>query len=394
MLAIRKVLNYLASRRRFNRIDNIVVRLFSKNISTYKINREDYEPQGSLFSIPIQTAKLDDCFKSGGWFQPVSFINFLLWNPFKFQYFSNKYPTGGLSSSLNSVKLKKWENVRLYPRYWQSNHLNFNCFKIRKQGRVHQRELIVHDELLCMDMGGADSFQHFIGDCLPLLIPFVSEISRNRTLKIGLPSNIRSLNVHSSLLRLVGIENDIVLLDKANSHVVKSLFAITAAPSSRVYAIPCSFIHEMSGLVRLQSESRKKIILFKRNEKTRNIRNFSQLVANIESLAIKLGLVFEIIDTNMMSLMEIRDALSTAYLTIAPHGGANYNLIFMPANSFFLEFIPTSNTNTIDHLARSSGLNYVPIPINFDFYEYDFEIPTKVIEGLNVFIRQIVVSSN
>lgn len=377
-----KVWHYFETRRAYKSNFNPLTSCFSQRILRFAIKKEDYTPRGTFIHDENLNSNLMECTKSGGWISNSKFNLLKLWYPKSFKYFgSHGSLFGGLISGFRALNLNLWSSLYLLPNFSRRNGLNFNVFYIqRKLKRSNSQEVSHVSALLCLDLGGAESFQHFISDVLPLLLPFRNFLQRNPDIRIGLPESSGG-GVHRLLLDWIGVQNGIVFLD-SSPFFVNKLFTITAEPKNYVYSVPSSLIYDLASHLRLSKSPQNKIALFYRNQKTRNIANFIEIESWLRNFCRNIGYELLIIDTNKLDIASVRNLLSDCKILISPHGGACYNVVFLRKDSLFVEFIPTRNTNTVEYFARSSGVNYLPIPIDYDFYDRSFYVPPLLMIAL------------
>ena len=385
-----RIFHYFGTRRAYKSNFNPLTSCFSQRISRIVIKKDHYSPKGTFLHDQNLNSNLIECTKSGGWLSNSRFNRLKIWYPKSFKYFSSdRHPFGGLTSGFRAINLNVWRSIYLLPNFRRRNGLNFNVFYIqRKFNGLNSQEVSRVRALLCLDLGGAESFQHFISDVLPLLLPFRNFLQRNTDIIIGLPESSRG-DVHRLLLDWVGIQNEIVFLG-SNPYFVNELFTITADPKNYVYAVPSSLIYELASQLRLNKSPQNKIALLYRNQRTRNIANFDEIKSWLKIFCRNIGYELLIIDTNKLDITVVRNLLSECKILLSPHGGACYNVLFLRKDSLFVEFIPTKNTNTVEYFARSSGINYLPIPIDFDFYDRSFVIQPSLMINLGIAMKDFL----
>lgn len=366
---ILRLAHYYATRRRYRRNIDWITCNRGKTLKSKQISQKDYHPVGRFIRLNITETSLRRCSKNGGWLFVPLINRVMIWNPLRFKYFRNHpHPSGGLSQNLRAITLKKWDFVELIPGRWPGNSLNFNKFKLRQLKHSEKRKVEIKATILCLDLGGASTFQHFVGDCLPLIVPFLEIIRNNPDWQIGIVRGAEN-NFQEIFLRLLNLKNQIFWFENHNKYYLQSVVGVVGKPRNFVYSVPSSFIHKMAQELRFQKTPVNKVILFHRTEKTRNIQNFSELEYALKDLAEEIGFDFMTLNSRDFDLDSMRKLLADTKIVIAPHGGANYNMIFLPQNSLVMEFIPIRNTNSVEHLVRSSGANYFPIPVDSDFYD-------------------------
>jgi len=341
------------------RLKNLAV-----TVSTYS-NSEDLILNTNNQSIYIEEKWLDElseCYKFGGY---KKFLGKFYWSHKKFKYFDFRNNIfDGIPNLLKSTQLLHLQDVLYFPRALRPNEVSKYTFRVKKN-RSSNFDI---EHAIAFDLGGADSFQHFIQDCLPIILMSKEILTLKSNLVLLLPPSNLNFQTRTELIRILGITNKIIE-SGSQSIAIKNLYYWNFDPLNAKFILPAGLESKLFKIFREQNTNniQNKIILITRNEASRNFANLEIILSSLTDLAKDLDLEFNLIDSSTAKLNEYKEELPKAKIVVSMHGGANYNLIFCSAKTLFFEFIPMKETNTLINFFKNSGLTYIPVPIDFRF---------------------------
>jgi hypothetical protein len=304
--------------------------------------------------------ELSRCYKFGGY---KKFLGKFYWSHKKFSYFDLKNNIfDGVPNLISSTHLLHLQDIVYFPRALRPNEVSKYTFKVKK----YKSSNFDIDHAITFDLGGADSFQHFVQDCLPIILMSREFLSLRPDVVLLLPKASLNFPTQSELIRKLRITNEIVETD-SKSISVKNLYFWNFKPFNAKYVLPAGLEAGLFELIRkrITSNIQDRIILITRNETTRNFANLDIIIHSMNNLAMQLELKLEIIDSSKAKLIDYETLIPQGKIIISMHGGANYNLIFASGNSMFFEFVPINETNSLINFFRYSGITYIPVPIDF-----------------------------
>jgi hypothetical protein len=330
----------------------------------------------SFASTPIYVSKviisnenvhyLKLCKKSGSWISLKLFKKrFSFWTSRNLMYFrridSNLIHTrnfgigvitGAMITTLSKARIK---HVPI------DNSLNIYNHEISTSKSIN------FSEGFYMCVNGSDQYQHFIQDFLPILAfvrPFLRD---NPNMPLILKKSIKNVKQHEYYFDLLEIRNPLIYIDD-NDISIENLYILDFIPISAIYCLPQEIY---SCLYRIVSQNKtyeiclmKNLVLFIRNEVTRNFFNQGLLEDELMLRSKSLGLNPIFLNPSVDSLDSVIDTLSNARYVFAMHGGAVYNMIFAAPDCTLIEFITTDSTDSVSHMIRSFGMSYMPYAIN------------------------------
>jgi hypothetical protein len=218
-----------------------------------------------------------------------------------------------------------------------------------------------------MCVNGSDQFQHFVQDFLPILAFVTPFLKDYPNMPLILKKSIKNVKQYEYYFDLLEIRNPLIYIDDRDIGI-ENLYILDFIPISAIYCLPQEIY---SSLYRIVSKNKtykicsgKNLVLFTRNEKTRNFSNQSLLEAELILRSKLLGLNPIFLNPSVDSLDSVINALSNARYVFAMHGGAVYNMIFAAPDCTLIEFITTDSTDSVSHMIRSFGMSYMPYAIN------------------------------
>ena len=360
---------------------NLVLELKESKVDQAKIvNRK---------SIFIEELKenLKRCTKYGGY---KKFYKYYYWSHRKLQYFNFKEDTfGGLPFFIDNAQIISLDNITYLPQYWRSNLVNKYTFKI--DNKIRSEKVI--EKLFTFDIGMAETFQHFIQDCAPIIYMSKSILDSDKTIKITLPKQALDWNSRNFFFERMQIQNEIIDLEKNHAYYVKKLFVWNFKPYNAKFIFPKSWYSNFYNAINTTDKNlriKRSIVILRRREVSRNFENFVQIFEFFQKLAIKLNYDLKVLIPGETDLIELEAELSNARFIISPVSGGNLNLVFAPNDCVLFELVPLNSSDSLIHFITGIGLTYIPIPINYNKSDSYFRVELNDLNLIKNMILKII----
>jgi len=256
-------------------------------------------------------------------------------------------------------KIFKYNNCSLvtaYPRKNGWGQYNFPSYNYDEQ---------YTDEYYSIHCFCNNLWQHFMIDAVPILWFGRDLLLENPQIKVMMIYHNKQ--VIDYIWKKFNLKNEIVFvpdeLDAPKHYPAKNTYIFDTNSD-----IPChwwnQFVYKGINELFLQGEETlaTNIIYCKRNH-TRSISNENELIFALQSVAEILNKKFVIFESEHNSFEENVKIFNNAYAIIAPHGGANYNVMFAPPKTKFFEFTFIDQMNSLFLISAGIGLDYFMIPI-------------------------------
>ena len=195
-------------------------------------------------------------------------------------------------------------------------------------------------------MGGAESFQHFMQDCLPLIVKSKEFLTKNPDIYILLPKANKNFTNREFLLNRIGITNKIIETDHIVSLNIQFLYFWNFTPYNSKYNLPPLFYRESRKALipNNNTGTNNTIVLLVRREKMRKFKNESEITECLKAISNLHHLDLIVIDTSIESIGVVSKILNRATVVIGIHGGNTYNSIFCSDDCVVIEIVPMQNT--------------------------------------------------
>jgi hypothetical protein len=333
-------------------------------------NSDDVHYGKNIFYSKHYLENLKKCTKYGGY---KKIGKKYYWSHQKLNYFNfKKNIYGGLPQFISGAKLVKFERVQYIPHRWNSNSSNKYTFTAMPSSG----DIFDIDEAFSFNIGMIEWFQHFMQDCLPILNYSRTFLIKNPQVKLIFPKPSTNLVNRDFYLHKLGIFNEVIETEINDNFNIRNLFFWDFIPYNAKFLIPVKWHRQLRNFFNepLIDNQNRTLILFVRNEKTRNLKNIEDLHQNLEKIAKKSKLTYKVIETSSMSLGDYIEDIKKSKIILGVHGGSSYNIVFAPDDCHFFEIIPIIGTDSVIHFAVETGVKYHPIPVNFSKSDLNFSL--------------------
>ena len=353
------------------------------------VNDPYFTTENVLFMEEFRS-RFDVCTKNGGY---KKYFGKWIWVNHKIKYFPRKKRSivnwGGVPNFITKANLVYLENSMIYPNKFPGNFNQKYTFYV-KQKKSKKYDL---NKAISFNIGGAESFQHFMQDCLPVIVKSKEFLTKNPDVCILLPKANKNFTNREVLLNKIGITNKIIETDHITSLNIQFLYFWNFTPYNSKYTLPPSFYKGLRKALIPNNESgtKKSIVLLVRREIMRKFKNELEISEYLKIISNLYYLDFIIVDTSIENLDSICKKMDKAIVIIGIHGGNTYNTIFCPHECAVIEIIPMRNTNTNINYIAYSGIKYIPFPLDFDCVDEEVEVP---INELDLIVSRLLHTIN
>lgn len=255
----------------------------------------------------------------------------------------------------------------------------------------------IDGDFICVNCPWSDGFQHSIQDMLPRILAVTEWLHTHTDVSIVLPYNSDLMWFINNIFK-EKIKNRIIFTQK---HIVKcksddcNFYNIFLDPLHRCESVPYSLYLNME-LVTNITEDKYLIIFDRSNCEFRTIDN--NLLINIVDMYLKQinsKLEIKLIDPSIYDKKYIINLMKDCQGVIAPHGGANYNVLFMrrthysiDKKRFFIELITNKYMHHTYHIALGANIRYKPIICQGDHYTKEMTFSeSDILNALKFFLN-------
>jgi capsular polysaccharide biosynthesis protein len=343
------------------------------------IENKPYFSTKNVIFIDEFRERFNKCSKNGGY---KKYFGKWVWVNHKIKYFpQNKdgiINWGGVPNFIDRANLVYLENSILHPNKFSDN------FRQKYTFYVEQEKSQVYDleSAITFNIGGSNTFQHFMQDCLPIIAKTKKFLLDNPELPMLLPDADMNFKNRDYILDKIGIKNKIIETDQIDTLRIRYLYFWNFTPYNSQYNLPPIFYRALRELIYNQelSVENRTIVLLLRNEKMRKFKNKSEVIECLQLIANLYNLKLVTVDTSVEHISLVRKKIEEALIIIGIHGGNTYNAIFCQNDCSVIEIVPMSNTNTNIIFLSFAGVKYVPFPSNFNFFDEEVNVSVKELE--------------
>jgi hypothetical protein len=343
-------------------------------------NKPYFSTKNVIFIDELQE-KLNMCSKSGGY---KKYFGKWIWVNHRIKYFpqeeNNIVYWGGVPNFITKAKLVYLENSIIYPNKYPGNFNQKYTFYI-KQNKIKAYDI---EKAISFNIGGANYFQHFMQDCLPIIAKTRNFLEENPDVIILMPKANKNFTNRKILLDKIGIKNSIFETDEIASLKVRVLYFWNFTPYNSKYNLPPIFNKALREIVMSDKNviENRSIVLLVRSEKMRKFKDNSKIIKCLKVISDLNNLDFEVVNTTFEDINTVSSKLKKAIIIIGIVGGNTYNAIFCPDDCTVIEIVPVRNTDSNINFISYSGIRYIPFPLVFDHSDEEVDVPTGELAAL------------
>lgn len=259
------------------------------------------------------------------------------------QIYINKYENISFNITDNNIVNTEWPSV-----------VGTNIINIKQYSNPQDIEL------LPVTFIWSHSWQHFMQDNLPILCYILPFLKKNPQITLLFRNTNFDLNY---ILSLLNIPNKTLFSNNTN-FTCKKLYHIHFSPNATVYWWPPILFQNCNNIISNPESIQNKLIYITRNNvRTRRISNENEVVSFLKQKANELNLEFIYFQHNNFTTQQRRTLFNEAKFVLAPHGGANYHILFCKPKTLFIEICFIDLMHCLANIALSIGLNYWILPV-------------------------------
>lgn len=219
---------------------------------------------------------------------------------------------------------------------------------------------------------GGYIWQHFVQDALPI-ITFAREfLEQNPDVVILLYEGVNKKFISDFFLNKLNLKNPVYYVPNYTPFRYTEILA----RANKLYLLDCNnhmpcywwnnfFYQEANEFILRDQKFENKNLIYLNRNKTSTCRFFineDETVKFLKKYADENNLNFvDYVDTNY-TIEETFDIFKNAHTVVGCHGGANYNIIFCPKGTKFIEYVFTDCMYTLYNIASSIELDYFIVP--------------------------------
>lgn len=231
----------------------------------------------------------------------------------------------------------------------------------------------------------SDGFQHGTQDIFPYIASCADWLIEHPEVTIVMPKNpdvVWWLNREGLFGKL---QNNIIMMDYGYVTSTKKLYGITITPGQLCEFTPWGMFRYSPAKLHGELPKDKYLIYFCREGTlARAPVNKSEIIEVLEEYCLDKKLELKVVNPSVVGREGIERMCINAKGVVAPHGGANYNVLFMKRNSkeqknidkgrFFIEFVAKEGCHHTYHIALAARVNYLAIPCNGGHYTKNMHV--------------------
>jgi hypothetical protein len=381
--SLNRRITHIRDLRRFKKIVSPKILKKSQILNHTKFSKNP-KYSGEVFFIRSNLRILATCYKSGSWVKIDLFGKiFSFWTSRNLKYFPilpkiEKTRNFGIGI-ITDANLHILKNVKI-------NKTNFlNSLNIYNQAITRADNSYEINDAFYLCVNGGDQFQHFVQDLLPILAHLKPELNKNPKFPILLNKPVESFRNYNKFFDLLGITNPKVFLENG-SIKIKNLYYLDFKSKNAIYCLPeemySNLFNSIQGNKLYNRNKKKNLVCFLRKEKSRNFENEDQIKMQLTRFAHKCDLNPVFINPSIETIDNIIEILSNAKYIFGTHGGAMYNILFAEKDATIIEFITCNSTDSLMHMVRSFGQDYIPFAVDSSKSSPRFEINKSNIEQI------------
>lgn len=258
----------------------------------------------------------------------------------------------------NEYSIVKYENTSLRVQYPRSSGWGQYHWPHYNQDNNYSGEIF---GIMCY---GNPLWQHFIQDSLPMLW-FARELLQAKPqIKVLMTYDKKEhidfvwdkFELKNEILYMPDVIPDFNHFPAKNTYIFESNFEVPLHWWNNFFFKEINFLFNKN-----IPYEQKNIIYCKRNI-NRKIFNEQELIEMLQKKSTELNKNFIVFEAEKVDFLTNVDIFRNAYAIVAPHGGANYNIIFSHPGTKFFEFTFTDCMYTLYNIASGIGLDYYMIP--------------------------------
>lgn len=278
----------------------------------------------------------------------------------KIEYVINLYKNAYYTTNINNMYINKYQNVSFSignsdngNTIWPAN-INTSVKNIKQCANTQDIELMP------ITFIWSHSWQHFMQDNLPILCYIIPFLKENPQITLLFRNPVFDLNY---ILSLLNISNKVLFSNNTN-FTCKNLYHIHFTPNATIYWWPPIIFKKCNYyLCNTELIQNKLIYITRNNVNTRQISNENEIVIFLKQKAHELNLEFIYFQHNNYTMQQRHILFNQAKIVIAPHGGANYHIIFCKPKTLFIEICFVDLMHCLANIALSIDLNYWILPV-------------------------------
>ena len=273
------------------------------------------------------------------------------------------------------------------------------CREEVTESRYINKLTILDTDCIVFGHHWGDGFQHGTQDIFPKLFTSKFWLSENPHISIVIPKNLDILWWMKREGMFSSLKNNIIMIDTGHVTSTKKLYGSTITPGQVCEFTPWSMIsYSACKTTKIPPINKYLIYLCREGTSMRVPTNKSDITKCLLEYCEKEGLEYLCINPSDMSREQLEVKMINARGVVAPHGGANYNVLFMKRSKydrdgnekgkkdvdpkrFFIECVVKNGCHHTYHIALAARVGYLAIPCEGNHYEKDMFVNIDMLKA-------------
>ncbi len=247
-------------------------------------------------------------------------------------------------------------------------------------------ENVFDEDIFLLIYNGGYCWQHFVQDTIPFIALFYDFLKGNPNITMVLSPP--SFDYFKIFINSLCLSNKIILVSEntilkttgkiyfSNIHTTRELYLSEYPMSLYKNSMPL-ITSSISSFFSFKNDQTKLIYISRKDDSMRQIGNEEDLCKVIKDFAQERKLEYTYLNSKETSISDKILLFNQAKIVIAPHGGANFNVIFCQPDVSLLEICFGKCLHTIYWMAKSIGLNYF-MHVERDYGHFDNNIKVDI----------------
>lgn len=272
-------------------------------------------------------------------------------------------------------------------------HIYSQCSTFNPLEMKIMKPVIISTDCILFPCGWPDGFQHGTQDILPRICACIDWLNQNPDVSLLLPFNTTLMWWFDKYLNSK-IKNHIIFsqhnwIIPANESV--NIYTDYFSPKHRCEMLFYSLYRNIN-FIQMNTKD-EYIIIFDRSKCSSRSVNNEKLIDLINSVSTKYPI--KVVNPDEYTQSQMVSLMKNCVGVVAPHGGANYNVLFMRRTKhtmdktrFFIELVANTSLHHTYHIALGSYIKYKAVVCQGDHYTKELIFDDEYIKSaLSLFLN-------
>jgi len=211
---------------------------------------------------------------------------------------------------------------------------------------------------------GGSCWQHIIQDILPIIVFNHNILKNDPEINVLVYEYRQNQKIYDFIFNRLSLKNKLISVPYLSKSIinVEEFYNLECNIDIPTQWWPLFFYEEINAKLNENIDFKNKNVIYNKRNFSRKFLNENEVINCLREYANNENLQFILFESEKYSLPETQEIFRNAHTIIAPHGGANYNIIFSNSKTKFVEYVFTDTMYTLCNLAGGIGLNYYLVP--------------------------------